>query len=136
MNQIKPPRNEIWFRKLYTELVLSHQVTTIFRPGKRNGGNPKGFSQGEEVHVRIIEHVGAEWAGVYGQVRPDVSIPARITQVEVLQLGELKPEDFAGSTPDVSDVQSLITHLGLLYNLSLKELTSTTLVTRTTFEYL
>ncbi len=136
MSETTPPRGEIWFRRIYADLVLNRHVTTIFRPGKRLNGDPKGFQEGEILRVRIIEKVGAEWAGVFGRVCPDIEIPVQVHEVKASRIVELEPSDFEGSTPDVADAQSLIYQLGILYNLSPSEIGPNSIVTKTTFAYL
>ncbi len=136
MQDVIPPRDEIWFRKVYADIVTNRQVTTIFRPGKRAPNDHKGFFVGETLRIRIIDKVGADWAGVFGQVCPGFEMRVRVLTVTVCLIGELTPEDFKGSTPDVLDTGFLIYHLGLLYNLSPNELNQKSVITKTTFEYL
>lgn len=129
-------RDEIAFRKIYTTLVQTRQVTTIFRPGRRLCDDPKGYCKGEIVTLRIVEKVGADWARVPGELRDDVGEEVEILTVTCLPLGSLTSTDFVGSTPDISDQQSLRYHLGALYNLAPEELGDDALVTKTTFRYL
>ncbi|MBU6323427.1 MAG: hypothetical protein KGI41_03515 [Patescibacteria group bacterium] len=129
------PRDEIWLRKVYAGLVEDRRLTTIFRPGKRLSGDPKGFSVGETLRIRIIENPGVDWAGVLGQLVEGFSVPVEVRSVTVRPIGRLVPEDFAGSTPDVCDRESLRYHLGLVYNLPLSAFADDALVTRTTFRY-
>lgn len=128
-------RDEIAFRKIYAELVQSHQVTTIFRPGQRLCHDPKGYCKGEIVTLRVVKQVGADWAGVPGELYDDIGEKVKILNVSCKPLGSLTSSDFAGSTPDVYDRQSLKYHLGALYNLFPGELGDDATVTRTTFRY-
>ncbi len=136
MQDKTPPRDEIWFRKIYTDLVRSQKVTTIFRPGKRAANDHKGFFVGETLRIRIIDKVGADWAGVFGQVCPNFEMRVRVLSVTVCLIRELTKEDFKGSTPDILTTEFLIYNLGLLYNLSPNELNQESVITKTTFEYL
>jgi len=129
-------RDEITFRKIYMRLVQTRQVTTIFRPGRRLCNDPKGYCKGEIVTLRVVEKVGADWANVPGELRDDVGEEVQILDVISKPLGLLSKEDFSGSTPDVFDHQSLMYHIGALYNLSPDELDEKTLITKTTFRYL
>ena len=131
-----PPRNEIWFRKIYADLIRDRRVTAIFRPGRREDDHAKGFLIGETLRIKIVDKVGADWAGIYGQVRSDFEMTVRVLDIVFKPIGELTAEDFKGSTPDVHDTESMVYHLGVLYNLPPEELTAQTIVTKTTFEYL
>jgi hypothetical protein len=131
-----PPRDEIWFRKIYADLVKARRVTTIFRPGKRLEDDPKGFREGETLQIRIIDNVGADWANLYGEVVKDFVMPVRVVAITARPLGSFTPEDFSGSTPDVYSKESLFYQLGILYNFSPAEIGDDTLITRTRFEYL
>jgi hypothetical protein len=136
MNRSIPPRDEIWFRKIYSELVQTQKVTTIFRPGKRKEDDPKGFAVGETLRIRIIDKVGVEWAGVFGQVSPDFEMPVTVLSVKSCSIEELARDDFDGATPDVRTPEALVYNLGLLYNLSPRDMNSKSIITRTTFRYL
>lgn len=117
-----PARDEIWFRKIYLNLIQDRKVTTIFRPHKRLCDDHKGFCDGESLKIKIVDKVGADWANVIGQTLPDFEQEVQVTGIVAVPLGSLTAKDFNGSTPDVFDKQSLIYHLGLLYNLSPVEL--------------
>ncbi len=136
MKSTTPPRDEIWFRKIYSDLVQAQKVTTIFRPGKREEGDLKGFSIGETLRIRIIDKVGVEWAGIFGQVCPDFEMRVRVLSVKSCSIDELASEDFDGSTPEIRTAESLLYNLGLLYNLSPCEMNLKSIITKTTFEYL
>ncbi len=128
-------RDEIAFRKIYTDLVKERKVTTIFRPGRRLCGDPKGYCKGEIVTIRIVERVGADWAHVPGELRDDVGERVEILDVVCMPLGSLTSTDFDGATPDIYDQESLRYHLGALYNLSPDEIDDQKVVTKTTFRY-
>lgn len=131
-----PVREEIYFRKIYRDLIGQTKITTVFRPGNRLHGHPKGFREGEIVNLRIIVNVGAEWAKIHAELDPAFIVRAQITSLEAKTLGDLRKADFKGSSPDVQDVEQLRYHLGVIYNLNPSQLRSTTVVTRTAFKYL
>ncbi len=134
----KPPRKEIWLRKIYIPFVEDKSITTIFRPGRRllAEQHPKALGVGEEVRVRIINKIGADWAEVYGELMSEPNIPVVITTVTVKLIENIEANDFSGSTPDVMNLDALKMQLALIYNLSRDELSSGFWVTRTTFRYL
>jgi hypothetical protein len=129
-------RDEITFRQIYTPLIQTKRVTIIFRPGRRLCEDPKGYCKGEIVTLRVVEKVGADWAGVPGILRDDVGEKVEILDVSCVPIGSLTAADFSGSTPDVIDRASLAYHLGVVYNLSPDELDEKALVTKTAFRYL
>src|SRR5882724_11703717 len=114
--------NEIAFRRMYTGLLEREKITTIFRPGKRLPGDFRGYYPGQKVTVRIISEVGADWALLPPKFVKQFSKKAVIKKVEVKKLGEVRQSDFRGASPDIHDIKSLTYHLGVIYNLSDKEL--------------
>ena len=134
----KPPRTEIWLRKIYAPFAQDRTLTTIFRPERRllSEQHPKALGVDETVSIRIIDKVGAEWSGLYGKLLPQPNIPVVITAVTVKQLQEIDATDFAGSTPDVMDLSALKIQLALIYNFSREDLSPEFWITRTTFRYI
>ena len=134
----KPPRTEIWLRKIYAPFAEDRSLTAIFRPGRRllEENHPKALGVGENVRIRIIDKVGADWADLYGALLSQPNIPVLITDVTVMPLGEIGSADFEGSTPDVIDMTGLKIQLALIYNLSREELAEDCWITRTNFRYL
>jgi hypothetical protein len=104
----KPPRDEIWFRKIYMDLIRDHKITTIFRPGVRLCNSNKGFCNGEVLRVKVIDKVGADWADLHGRTLTDFEYQVRVLDTKVCPIKSLTVEDFQGSSPDISDVSSLI----------------------------
>lgn len=128
------PRDEVGFRKIYSDLVRDKKITTIFRPGERTCNLNKGFCEGEIINIKIIDKVGADWA----ELPPEtvtINQKALIESVVSKEIGSLTAEDFHGSSPDIFDKQSLIYNLGVIYNLAPSELTDDSVITKTTFIY-
>ena len=132
----KPPRDEIWFRKIYSDLIMARKITTIFRPGVRLCNSNKGFCNGETLRIKVIDKVGADWADLHGQTLPDFELKVRVLDTKVCPIGSLTEADFQGSSPDIFNIVSLTYHLGAVYNLAPAELNEKTLITKTTFSYL
>lgn len=127
--------NEMAFRKVYRSLLENMKVTTIFRPGRRLCGDYRGYCSEQEVIIKIIDKTGADWAMLPPKFVEDFSKKVIIKDVQVKTLAEVTKEDFAGATEDIRDVTSLKYHLGVIYNLSDKELTDDFAITKTIFEY-
>lgn len=136
MGKLELPRDEMAVRKIYKELVDRHKLTTVFRPGKRVCGDFRGYCPNEKIKVRIIDKVGADWAMLPPEFVPDFAKTVEIISTETIPLGELTPEHFKGSSPDVQDKESLIYQLGIVYNLDRQSLPDDVLITRITFRYL
>ena len=132
-SQLKLPADEMAVRAPYWELVERRALTTVFRPGDRSSGSFRSYHPGQHITVRKLMHVGADWINLPPMFAPEARVAARIVTQIHLPIEVLKPEHFEGSSPDVIDLQSLLYHLGVIYNLPLSEITS---VTRTTFEYI
>ena len=128
-------REEIYFRRIYRDLLKHKGITTVFRPGIRLNGHPKGLRLGETVTLRIIEDVGADWANLAAKLDPTFILKAKVVSVKTKTFGELEKSDFEGSSPDVQSVESLRYHLGIIYNLSAEKLGPSAIVTITRFEY-
>ncbi len=118
------------------DLIKDHKITTIFRPGVRLCNSNKGFCNGEVLRIKVIDKVGADWADLHGQTLPDFEFKVQVLDTKVCSIKSLTNEDFQGSSPDISDISSLIYHLGAVYNLSPMELNGETMITKTTFTYL
>ncbi|MBI5077928.1 MAG: hypothetical protein HZB11_00990 [Candidatus Yonathbacteria bacterium] len=129
------PRNEIGFRKIYSDLVRGKKITTIFRPGERTCNFNKGFCEGEIIDIKIIDKVGADWANLPPETI-SFNQKAKILTVDNMEIGSLVAGDFSGSSPDIFDKQSLIYNLGVIYNIPPSELTDDSVITKTTFSYL
>lgn len=129
------PRDEIGFRKIYTDLIRDKKITTIFRPGERICGVNKGFCEGETVNIKILDKVGADWAYLPPKTISDGQ-KVRVVSTVNTTLGALVAGDFKGSSPDIFDKQSLIYNIGIIYNLAPDELADNSVITKTTFVYL
>jgi shikimate dehydrogenase len=127
--------DEMAFRKIYWTLLLQNQITTVFRPGKRTSGMPRAYVEGQIVKARVIDSIGADWAGVPPQFVSELSKQIRITKIQAKRLGELKRADFNGSSPDVTNKLSLRYHLGSIYNLYMDDLKNDAWITIIKFEY-
>lgn len=108
------PRDEMAFRKRYEELLLTRQITTVFRPGNRVFPNRRGYIPGEHVIARVIERCGSDEQGV-PPLFNDIRVPIRITSLTVKTIDGIEKDDFAGSSPDVYDRGSLEEHLEGIY---------------------
>ena len=136
MKKLELPRDEIAFRKIYKNLIIKKKLTTVFRPGKRVCGDFRGYCPGEVIKIRIIEKIGADWAMLPPEFEKDFIKKIKMVAIKSLPIKELKSEDLIGSSPDVFDQNSLIHHLGLIYNLPMEELQAESLITKITFEYI
>lgn len=133
--RLELPRNEMAFRKIYRELLEEKKITTIFRPEKRLCEDFRGYCEKQEVYIRLLDRVGADWAGVAPKFVDGFEMKVVIKTVEVKKISELTQGDFSGSSPDIFDAESLKYHLGVVYNLDPSQLSGETVITRTTFEY-
>ncbi len=127
--------DEMAFRKIYWSLLSQEKITTVFRPGKRTSGMPRAYVEGQIVKARVIDSIGADWAGVPPQFVSDLSKHIRIEKIQAKKLGELKCADFKGSSPDVMNKLSLRYHLGAIYNLYGEDLEEDAWITIIKFEY-
>lgn len=127
--------DEMAFRKIYWSLLSQERITTVFRPGKRTSGMPRAYVEGQIVKARVIDSIGADWAGVPPQFVSDLSRQIRIKKIQAKRLGELKRADFEGSSPDVTNKLSLRYHLGSIYNLYGEDLKDDAWITIIKFEY-
>jgi hypothetical protein len=108
------PRDEMAFRGRYQGLLLNRQITTVFRPGDRTWPNWRGYVEGETVNARVIERAGCDALRVAPRFNR-VRVPIRIHDLAVLNVEQLTPEDFEGSSADVFDRDSLLAHLFEIY---------------------
>ncbi|MDP6642090.1 MAG: hypothetical protein QGF74_01790 [Candidatus Nanoarchaeia archaeon] len=127
-------RDQIAVRKIYEHLVRSRELTTFFRPGDREFPHPKSYEPREVVDIKILEVIGSDFHKIL-PIFTDESFPVKIISVIVKDLSDLTRRDFIGSSPDIQNRQSLVYHLGALYNHSLSELQSSK-VTRAYVEYI
>jgi len=130
------PKDEMAFRKIYKDLLESEKITTVFRPGKRDCGDFRGYCPAQIVDAKVLDSIGADWAKVAPKFLEGFLRKIKIKSVEIKTLGALRKEDFSGSSPDVQDIESLIYHLGLIYNLEKGALKHDSVVTKITFEYI
>lgn len=121
--------NEMAIRKIYWPFVTRGQVFTFFRPGVRLSSAYRGYCEKQAVTLRCITHLGSDQLGIAPQFLESEKIPASIEQIYSKKIGELEENDFQGSSPDVQTTDALKFHLGLIYNLSLNELTDDSYVT-------
>ncbi|VVB73822.1 Shikimate dehydrogenase (NADP(+)) [uncultured archaeon] len=130
------PRDEMAFRQIYFHLLRSRSLTTVFRPRDMIKDSVRSYSVGDRVTARVLKNVGVDWAKVPPVFLDGEEFPLQITEVTAKRIGDLSIADFEGSSPDVKDRNGLIYQLGLIYNLSVDELSDDTIVTRIEFEYL
>ncbi len=127
------PRNEMAFRKQYEPLLNARKLTAVFRPGNRVFPNRRGYIVGETVTARVIERCGSDRLGLPPQFN-DTRIPILIKRIGVSCIDCIEERDFAGSSPDVFDRNSLIEHLTWIYREPID--CSGATVTKIQFEYL
>jgi hypothetical protein len=130
------PPDEMAFRRIYRDLLESGKLTTVFRPGVRTGGEFRGYNRGDVVSARVIDQVGLDRAKVAPVFLTHPVKKIRIESCVSKRLDQLSREDFVGSSPDVHDRESLVYHLGLIYNLDVSSLVDEAMVTRIHFTYL
>lgn len=135
VKKVNPNPNEMFFRKIYWPLLRDGSLNTIFRPGRRLTTEDYGYHEGQLVTVRIITHVGADWAGLQPELSEALTKRIRIKSVVAKKVREVTIEDFNGSSPDVHDHSSLMYHLGVIYNLFPDEIGPDSFVTITKFTY-
>lgn len=127
------PRDEMAFRKRYETLLLQEAITTVYRPGTRVYPNRRGYMVGETIMARVIERCGSDELGI-PPVFNTIRIPILISSLTVKTIDDFKDDDFAGSSPDVFDRDSLEKHLTGIYRKSIDCFGGT--VTRIQFRYL
>jgi len=132
VNALDLPRNEMAFRRRYQNLLLARKITTVFRPGDRIHPNWRGYVEGETVTARVIEQIGSDELGV-PPLFNSIRIPIKIVKLDVKPIDSLGPEDFHGSSPDVTNSGSLESHLIGIYGKSVGEFGGQ--VTRIQFSY-
>ena len=121
------------FRKNYETLVIQRQLTTVFRPGNRLYPNFRGYKPREIITARIIEKPGddeRQIAPIFNEIR----IPVLIAEIHALNIHDLTPSHFAGSSPDVQNISDLISHLEYIYGTPITAYNNQ--VTRIHFKYL
>lgn len=128
--------NEMAFRKIYKPYVESEKLTVVFRPGNRACGNFRGYCAGQVVDAKILNNIGADWAGIQPTFINGFSKQIKILSVEIRRIDSLVESDFVGASADIHNKQSLIYNLGVIYNLSPSEITSNSIITKTSFCYL
>ncbi|MFT7127422.1 MAG: hypothetical protein ACI9HX_001099 [Pseudoalteromonas tetraodonis] len=127
------PRNEMAFRADYEDLVSRQSLTTVFRPGNRVFPSWRGYKLGEIISGRIIERCGCDIQKMAPLFKGSKT-PLRIAKIEVIRVAELSAEDFAGSSWDVTDLESLDLHICKIYSKPLSEYDN--MVTRISLDYL
>ncbi|MDD5464236.1 MAG: hypothetical protein PHP62_03745 [Candidatus Moranbacteria bacterium] len=128
--------NEMAFRKYFWPALENETITKVFRPGSRLAEDERGYREGQIVVVRVIDSIGADWAGVPPEFFKDLSKTVRIEKTQVKKINDLNEIDFCGSSFDVKSKESLKTHLGLIYNLFPSELSEDSIVTIISFSYI
>jgi len=127
------PRDEMAFRKRYQQLVVDRQLTTVFRPGNRIFPKHRGYKLNEVITARIIEQPGSDENNV-APLFNDIKMPVQIAAIETVNIEDLAPAHFDGSSPDVQTVQQLVDHLESIYDQSMGQFDNE--VTRISFMYL
>jgi len=124
------------FRRIYLHLLRNKLLTVTFRPRNMIVDSFRSYSVGDRIKAKVLKNVGADWAKIPPKFIDDSGFPILITDITVKRVGDFTSADFEGSSPDVKDKKGLVYHLGLIYNLSVDELTDDTIVTKIKFEYL
>jgi hypothetical protein len=121
------------FRADYEKVVSEQSLTTVFRPGNRIFPNWRGYKQGEIITGRIIDRCGCDIENIAPLFKPS-KISLRIAKIDMILAAEICPQDFNGSSWDVTDLRSLDQHIYKIYNKFLSEYDN--IVTRIQLEYL
>lgn len=121
--------NEIAVRKVYWPLIAAGKISTFFRPGVRLCADYRGYCKKQAIILKCIKQLGSDQLGIGPLFSNSKQIAATIDCIYSKKIGELTESDFYGSSPDVQNAETLKFHLGLIYNLSLDELTDETYVT-------
>jgi len=127
--------NEMAFRKVYWPLLQNETINTVFRPGKRLESDERGYHKDQLVTARVIDSIGADWAGVPPEFAKDLSKIIRIKSIYAKRINEVDECDFIGATPDVQSKELLRYHLGVIYNLYPDEISEDSFVTVIKFSY-
>ncbi|MEI7891070.1 MAG: shikimate dehydrogenase [bacterium] len=127
--------NEMAFRKIYWPLLENETLTTVFRPGKRLATDERGYREQQLVMARVIDSIGADWAGVPPEFDAKLSKLIRIGSVYAKCIKDLDENDFRGASVDIQSKEMLQYHLGVVYNLYPKEIGEDSLVTIIKFSY-
>lgn len=125
-------KDDLGFRMVYRGLVLSSSLTTVFRPGRAK--YEELFKPGKVVKGKIIRLPGNPEQRRNPVFTAD-EITLKIKSLKKILLKHLRPVDFFGSSPDVKDTDSLIYHLGLIYNQPVGSFNPDTIIIRIEFEY-
>ncbi len=135
VNAPELPRNEMAFRQIYHHLLASRKLTAVVRPGERGSSDWRGYDSGDVVTARVLEKVGADWAGI-SPVFLSESYQIKIEKVQILRLRDLVADHFIGTSDDVRDRRSLIYHLGTIYNLPIASFGKDSKITHISFSYI
>lgn len=135
-NLLHLPSDEMAFRQIYKDLLVSRKLTTIFRPGLRGCKDFRGYCEGNIVIAKILKDVGADWAKIPPIFIDGVSFKIKIDNIEAILIRELDSQHFIGTSPDIWDRLSLIYHLGVIYNRPIEDFIDDAEVTRITFSYI
>ncbi len=127
--------DEMAFRAIYCDLLMEGKINVIFRPGKRICGDFRGYCSGQEVKAKIIKEIGLDRESVPPEFYNKFTKTIIIEKVQEKKIGDLEEKDFKGSSPDLTNKESLKYNLGIIYNLLPSQLTDDSLVTIIKFSY-
>jgi hypothetical protein len=129
--------NEMAFRSIFRTYLEQKSITTVFRPGSRNGslGDERGYSINQIVYAKVLRHIGSDYFGNI-PIFEDKKVLIQIKSVDVILFTDLNETSFCGATKFIHDKLSLMQQLCLIYNLSEEDFTEDFLVTRISFSYL
>lgn len=129
-------KNHITLRKYYFNSVKNKQLKRIFRPGNRICPNNKCYSLGQLVYIKILDIQGSDKYNIE-PIHTNFKSLVKITNSVTKKLVDLKKGDFKNSGFDIKDINSLRTHLALIYNLYFDEVNDDNFeITITDFEYI
>lgn len=111
--------NEMAIRKIYWPLVLSQEISTFFRPGRRLCENVRGYCENQNIKLRCIVKLGSDSLGLAPVFDEKSKVSAKIKHIYDKKISELREEDFLGSSPDIKNSLDLKYQLGLIYDLDL-----------------
>jgi len=129
-------RNHITLKKFYRSEVKDKSLTRIFRPGNRECPNEKCYFGTQKVFIKILDIGGSD----YHKIEPihlKEKYPVEIINSKCLKLKDLKKLDFKNCGSDLKNIETLKSHLGLIYNLEKSILDDKNFeITITDFKYL
>jgi len=109
-------KNHITLKKFYHEDIKQKILTRIFRPGNRECPDEKCYFGTQKVFIKILDITGSDYHKIEPIHLPQ-KYPVEIISSKCLKLKDLKKSDFKNCGSDLKNIETLKSHLGLIYNL-------------------